>query len=583
MPYDSLVLNACISELSGELTGAKVNKIHQPDDRTIIIRYYGTMGGGRLLLSAHPENGRINKCAEGRDNPAKAPLFAMVLRKWLEGARISGIESLKDERVAWLDFDARNELGDDIQLRLIIEIMGKHSNIILIDSATNIILDGIRRYGSHLSRYREVLPGKPYLPPPTMDKLPLVPANEDILAAALYELPEETLSIALRKQIKGLSPLLADNLALLAGLDPAMPVETVGEYEIGLIYRQLQLLDQRISNNDYDPIITLSGKQFRDYYAFDPPSWSQLHKQHFSSMNDAIDAFYQACEKQQSFERKKASLAKALRQNRSRLQKKIALEEADLATCEAANIYREAGDILSANLYFLRKGLSEVELPSFTEEGKTVHIKLDPAKTPQENIKYYYKRYSKAKNARHRIDEQLQSNKSQLDYLFSIEQSLEDSTDKDELAAIEKEAIAAGFYHQQLPANKKQQPTKQITLAPRQYCSQDGFTILIGRNNKQNDRLSLKQSHPDDIWLHAQKIPGSHTVIISNGKAVPQSTILEAAGYAAWFSKARGSGKTAVDYTQIANLRKPNGAVPGYVTYTDQKTVYVEPLQPPEE
>ena len=237
-----------------------------------------------------------------------------------------------------------------------------------------------------------------------MDKLPLVPANEEILAAALYELPEETLSISLRKQIKGLSPLLADNLALLAGLDPAMPVETVGEYEIGLIYRQLQLLDQRISNNDYDPIITLSGKQFRDYYAFDPPSWSQLHKQHFSSMNDAIDAFYQACEKQQSFERKKASLAKALRQNRSRLQKKIALEEADLATCEAANIYREAGDILSANLYFLRKGLSEVELPSFTEEGKTVHIKLDPAKTPQENIKYYYKRYSKAKNARHRID-----------------------------------------------------------------------------------------------------------------------------------------------------------------------------------
>ena len=304
MPYDSLVLNACISELSGELTGAKVNKIHQPDVRTIIIRDYGTMGGGRLLLSAHPENGRINKCAEGRDNPAKAPLFAMVLRKWLEGARISGIESLKDERVAWLDFDARNELGDDIQLRLIIEIMGKHSNIILIDSATNIILDGIRRYGSHLSRYREVLPGKPYLPPPPMDKLPLVPANEDILAAALYELPEETLSIALRKQIKGLSPLLADNLALLAGLDPAMPVETVGEYEIGLIYRQLQLLDQRISNNDYDPIITLSGKQFRDYYAFDPPSWSQLHKQHFSSMNDAIDAFYQACEKQQSFERK---------------------------------------------------------------------------------------------------------------------------------------------------------------------------------------------------------------------------------------------------------------------------------------
>ena len=584
MPYDSLVLNACISELSGELTGAKVNKVHQPDDRTIIIRYYGAGGGGRLLLSAHPENGRIHKCAEGRDNPAKAPLFAMVLRKWLEGSRIAAIDSLKDERIAWLEFDSRNELGDDIRLKLIIEIMGKHSNIILVDSNTNIILDGIRRYGSHLSRYREVLPGKPYLPPPPMDKLPLVPANEEALAAALYELAEEPLAVAMRKQIKGLSPLLADNLVLLAGLEPGMPVETIGQYELGLLYRQLQLLEQRILKSDYDPVVTVAGKQFRDYYAFDLPSWAQQSKKHFASMNEAIDAFYLARERQQAFERKKTALAKALRQNRTRLQKKIALEEADLATCEAANIYREAGDILSANLYFLYKGLTEVELPSFSEEGKTVKIKLDPSKTPQENIKYYYKRYGKAKNARHLIEEQLTANKAELNYLFSIEQSLEDSTEKAELDAIEREAASAGFYRREAPTNRKQQTSASHSqLAPRQYLSQDGFTILIGRNNKQNDRLSLKQAQQDDIWLHAQKIPGSHTIIISKGQTVPESTIMEAAAYAAWFSKARGSGKTAVDYTKVANLHKPNGAVPGYVTYTDQKTVYIEPQQPPEE
>lgn len=583
MPYDSLVLNACIRELSSELAGAKVNKIHQPDERTIIIRYYGAGGNGRLLLSAHTDNGRVNKCAEGRDNPAKAPLFAMVLRKWLEGSRIAAISSVADERIAWIDFDSRNELGDELRLRLIVEIMGKHSNIILIDSASQIIIDGIRRYGSHLSRYREVLPGKHYLPPPPMDKLPLVPESEEALAAALYSLADEPLAIALRRQVKGLSPLLADNLLLLAGLDPHAAAGDAGAYEISAIYRQLQLLQQRINTGDYDPVISCADKQFRDFYAFDPPSWEQLEKKHFASMNEAIDTFYQDRERRQALARRKIALAKALRQNRTRLQKKIALEEADLADCEAANIYREAADLLSANLYFLRKGLNEVELPSFSEPQQLVKIKLDPAKTPQENIRQYYKRYTKAKNAIHLIDEQLQSNRTQLEYLYSIEQELEDSAEAEELAAIEKEAAAAGFYHHAAPPHKKRTAGSETNqLAPRQYRSADGFTILIGRNNRQNDRLSLKQAQPDDLWLHAQKTPGSHVIVVSEGREIPHSTILEAAAYAAWFSKAKDSGKTAVDYTLAANLRKPNGAVPGYVTYTEQKTVYIEPQQPPE-
>ncbi|NLF80697.1 MAG: fibronectin/fibrinogen-binding protein, partial [Clostridia bacterium] len=528
-------------------------------------------------------NGRIHKYSGSRENPAKALQFVMVLRKWLEGARIKNILATPNERIATLYLAARNELGDPIDLRLIIEIMGKHSNIILVD-AQGMILDGIRRYGSQLSRYREVLPGRIYLPPPPINKLPFLPPDEEALASALYSASATVLEQALKQKISGVSPLLAQNIPLLAGLMPQLSVETMGSHEIRLIYQQLQMISDKLRNSTYQPLITIKGKQYLDFYAFPLPSFLGRGTITFPTMNEAVDAFYSQLELRQEFERRRNGLAKSLRQHRQRLQKKIELEEAELAHCEAASAYREAADLLAANIYFLQKGQTSVELPSFEDEQKKIIIHLAPAKTIQENIQNYYRRYGKAKNARRLIEDQLKINREQLAYLFSIEQSMEDSESANELAVIEKEAEAAGFFQRRAVIGRpREATTDQMQLQPRRYLSQDGFIIQIGRNNRQNERLSLKLAADDDIWLHVQKMPGSHVVISSDGREVPERTIIEAATYAAWFSKARGSGKTAVDYTRAANLKKPSGTPPGYVTYTDQKTVYVEPKEPGEE
>ncbi len=579
MPYDSLVLRAAIDELQSQLINAKINKVHQPDERTVILRYYSKDGNGRLIICAHPQNGRLHKTKSNPENPAKAPLFVMVLRKWLEGSRITKIEAVEDERIANIYFAAHNDLGDSVELRLVIEIMGKHSNIILVDSE-GIILDGIRRYGSALSRYREVLPGKAYLSPPPIAKMGFVPASEAALAEVLYS-SESAIDAALQQKLKGISPILAKNIPLWAGISPDISCDSLGSYEISCLYQQLQRLNQARQNQAYQPTLLLEKGRIKDYYAWDLPGWDETKKQACASINEAIDAFFIEKEQEQAFAKRQNIIAKSLRQHKNRLQKKIRIEEADLANCEAAAKYKDAGDLLSANLYYLQKGMASIELPSFFAENELITIALDPAKSPQENIKHYYKRYSKAKNARQLIEEQLERNVQELDYLLSIEQSLEDSLEMADLDIIESEAARAGFYQHKSPAKKKNAPDA-TQLPPRKYLSEDGFTILIGRNNKQNDRLSLKTAHGDDIWLHTQKIPGAHTLIVANGRKIPPDTIAEAAAYAAWFSKARQSGKTAVDYTFAKNIHKPNGSVPGYVIYGGQETIYTEPKNPDE-
>ena len=577
MPYDSLVLHNCINNLKPQLNGAKVNKIHQPDEHTVIIRYRSQNGSGKLLLSAHPVNGRLHRTEAAKQNPAKAPQFVMVLRKWLEGSRITNIVATPDERVAELIFDAKNDLGDSIVLRLIIEIMGKHSNIILVDG-NNTILDGIKRYGSHLSRYREVLPGKEYIAPPPMNKLPLLPKDESELAEALYAANDMPLSKALGRCLKGVSPILGKNIPLMAGLLPDTSTDSLGEYEFSRIYSVLRQLREAEINGG-SPVIKKDGDTYTDYYLFAPPQWEGAATIPFSDMNEAVDAYYIEQDRLEELAKGKQHLRKAFRQNQARLERKISLEEADLANCEAADAYKDAADLLAANMYYLEKGKDKVLLPSFADPDRIIEIKMDPAKTPQENVTWYYKKYNKAKKARVLIEDQLCANRQELDYLQTIQQSMEDCQSMEELQPVEKEAIAGGFCK---PRHQESKSAKNsaVSLPPRKYFSADGFTILIGRNNKQNDRLSLKQSAENDIWLHTSKIPGSHTIIVTEGKTVPESTIIEAASYAAWFSKAKESGKTPVDYTLVKYLKKPNGAVPGYVTFSEQTTVYVEPKEP---
>jgi predicted ribosome quality control (RQC) complex YloA/Tae2 family protein len=512
----------------------------------------------------------------------------MVARKWLEGALLQKIEQTPYERVATLSFATKNELGDPIMVRLIAEIMGKHSNIIIVDEA-GLIIDGIRRYDSRLSRYREVLPGRPYVPPPPISKAPPLFADEEELAQALLQGEwHRTIAEALPRSIAGISPWLARELLSEAGLKESLLLEEIGAYELALLLKQLRALSQRLDKADFAPTLLLEKNRPADFAAFAPGLWQGREQRQFPSLSDALDAYYMARLQEQDFLRQQRHLQKSLQHHITRLQRKISARQAELYASEQGESYKEAGDLLAAHLYSLReqagssgRGLKEVYLPSFSEPAQTLRLELDAALTPQQNIQRYYRKYNKCRKARGTITEQLSAAEEELSYLQSIAVSIGASQLSAELAEIERELMAAHILPPPPPVKGKKAPKEAAsTLAPRRYESADGFTILVGRNNKQNDRLSLKMAAAEDIWLHTQKIPGSHVIIVCEGKPVPDTTLTEAAAYAAWFSQAREAGKVAVDYTRAAQVKKPAGAKPGMVIYFQQQTVYVQPRQP---
>ena len=590
MAYDTFVLAACLRDIERQALGAKINKIHQPGKHCLILRFYGKNGSGKILLAAGAEDARLHLTAESPENPAHAPLFLMVARKWLEGAVLQAVRQTPYERVAELTFSTRNDLGDSISVRLICEIMGKHSNIILVDEA-GLIIDGIRRYDSRLSRYREVLPQRPYIPPPPFTKAPPPFTDEEALAAALLQEDYQgTVAEALPRRIAGISPWLARELLAKAGVAANLPLEETGAYELALLLQQINTLPQRLAAADFTPTLLMQEGRPADFAAFDPCLWQDKERRHHAAMSEALADFYAARTLSQAFEQQRRRLEKSLRQHMTRLQRKISLQKEDLAASERGEKFKEAGDLLATHLYQLcgennagGRGLMEVSLPSFADPAQLIQIELDAALTPQQNIQRYYRKYNKCRKARAPIESHLRNGEEELQYLQSIAHSLNTAMLTEELAEIERELMSSGLLPAPPPRKgKKTNAAAAISLPPRSYTSADGFTILVGRNNKQNERLSLKMAAPEDMWLHTQKIPGSHVIIVSNGREIPDTTLTEAASYAAWFSQAQDSPKVAVDYARAAQVKKPQGAKPGMVVYFQQQTVYVRPRQPEE-
>ena len=575
MAFDCYALAAACREINKTCADTRINKVHLPDRHTLLLRFHGREGQGKLLLCAHPQQGRIQLTDLSFDNPPSAPPFLMAMRKWLEGATILGISQTPYERVAELQLIVRDGIGDRQRARLIIEIMGKHSNIILVDKNDRII-DGIRRYDSSLSQYREVLPGCRYLPPPPQERLlpPLSPAD---LRAQLIS-SEPPLASTVKARIAGLSPMAAKEI--LAGL-PAEPRQMDGEDWLRLS-AELERFARIYEGSEGAPTLLPQGAgQAADIAAWLPAAWQDKPHLQFESISAALDACYAVKNRDAAFSSRRRKLEKLIAQHTGRMEKKIGLQEQDLAKFLGREDDKLKGDMLAAYQYYLKKGLADITLPSFEDPNVMVSIELDPGLTPQENITRYYRRYSKAKKGRDHILPHLEQNREELAYLQSISAALDMAESDGDLNALESELIAAG-YLKKLPEKRKDAKNDDEALPPRRIISADGFTILIGRNNRQNDRLTLREAAATDIWLHAQKIPGSHVIIRAEGRPIPDSTIAEAAAYAAWYSKGGTAGKTAVDYTTADQVKKPAGAKPGMVIYFQQKTLYVEPKEPQE-
>ena len=582
MTFDAVVAAAVCAELQ-KLVGAKIMKIYQPDRNMLVLKYHlhteAGSGNGKLLISSHPQNHRIHITETAAENPSAPPLFCMVLRKYLEGGRISSVSQRPHERIIDIGIDYVSEIGDRRQCLLTVELMGKHSNIILVDGE-GFIIDAVRRFSHNLSRHRQVLPREKYLPPPEQDKLAWADLGEDELGASLFALPEEIfLAEALTKTVCGVSPFFARELLSEAGISPQTPLSEVGQFELSAVLRGLQRMQAMLTEGRLSPVVSVEGGAAKDFYPFAPALWQGQELVAFAFVSEAIDYYYERREGESTFTSRKRELLKVVGAHYARLDKKASLQQADFTHAESAEVYKQAGDLLAANLYSLERGLSSVTLDNFYDEGKPIEIALDPVKTPEENMRNYYRLYNKNKNALKLIAEQLTRSKEELFYLGEVLNAAENTASNAEIEEIKDELREGGYLKEKSSDKKakKKAAGAEEKLPPLEFTSSDGFTILVGRNNKQNDLLTLKKAAKSDLWLHTKDIPGSHVIIKTEGREVPDTTLAAAAALAAGYSRAKNSSKVPVDYTFVAQVKKPAGAKPGRVIYFQQKTIMVEP------
>ncbi|MBY0120758.1 NFACT RNA binding domain-containing protein [Bacillus sp. S/N-304-OC-R1] len=559
MSFDGLFSRVMTEELTRELKGGRINKIHQPYKNEIILVVRANGKNHKLLLSAHPSYARVQLTGESHDNPSEPPMFCMLLRKHLEGYFLEDIKQVGMDRIIIFEVKGRNEIGDTSYKQLIVEIMGRHSNITLVDKSRNMILDSIKHVSFAVNSHRAILPGQEYKLPPSQNKLDPFEANEtEILKGIDFN------SGKLDKQL----------VAVFAGISPLFAKEAI--YQAGLANRAtlpkaFMSLIQKIKEHGISPSITANGNK-ESFYLF-PLYYLQGEVKEFQSLSEMLDRFYFGKAERDRVKQQANDLERFIINEKEKNEKKIDKLIATLKDAENADIHQLYGELITANIFNMKKGMKEIEVINYyDEDGGTVLIPLDPQKTPSENAQKYFTKYQKAKNAINIVKEQINITRNELAYFEALIQQVESASPKD-IEEIREELIEGNYIKdKQKRKNKKIQNAKPILD---RYASTDGTEILVGKNNKQNDFLTNKLAGRDEIWLHTKDIPGSHVVIRS--KEPSEQTILEAAVLAAYYSKARSSSSVPVDFTQIRHVKKPSGAKPGFVIYENQQTIYITP------
>lgn len=570
MSFDGLAMSALVCELNKKLCGGRIDKIFQPEPFDLVFSIRLTGENIRLLLASHPEQPRLCLTDAAPANPPAPPAFCMLLRKYLEDGRISTIRQQELDRVILIDIDTRGERGLIVTYQLIIEVMGKHSNIILVKDG--VILDAIRRIGPALSRQRLILPGKPHICPPGHDRLNIL-SNPPI--AFIEKLQEKTglLTKAIINTAIGIGPVSAREMLFRANLPENMLTETMSMDDYQHLAKALTDVASYFTSNNFKPAVILdTDKRLLAITAFPLLHLSGKEILHFSSMSEAVNAAYSL--KGTRPPQEKHLLNKLLHAEIAKLERKQVSLQEELSTAQTADEFRQKGDILMANLYRIPQLSAEVQLEDFYSDKpeSLLTITLDPLLSPVENANSYYHRYNKFKRAQESLAVQLTYCADEIIYLGSIQVALDTAFRPEEFAEIRSELATAGYLKEQ---GKRRPAPAALTLL--QFKTSDGFFVQAGKNNRQNDHLTLKLSQSDDYWLHTKDIPGSHVLISSQGQTVTATALQEAAQIAAYYSKARQSAKVPVDYTKRRFVRKPAGAKPGFVIYDHQSTLYVTP------
>ncbi|MCL1987456.1 MAG: NFACT family protein [Firmicutes bacterium] len=600
MPLDGVTLSSVVRELSESLVGGRVDKVQQPEADELILSVRSKGQNYKLLLTANANSPRLHLTETTKVNPNLAPMFCMLLRKHLGGGRIKNIVQPDFERIVELHIESPNEMGD-LQVKcLVVEIMGKHSNIILVDSEKK-ILDSIRHVSRERSSVREVLPGKIYDKPPLSGKVPPVPVDSGYFLSLFS--PGKQLQNLIYQSFNGISPILASEICIRAGVAPETFAETLTEQDKHKIIETFLKLYNDIDNGNFSyNIYDISAKK-RDFSAVNLSVYLQLGELYktYESPSKMLEDFYITQDSRFRIAQKTADLKKLVQNHLERCVRKSENYNADLCETQNKEQQRHFGELLTAYIHTVPKGADRVKIADFYNNNAEVEIPLNPTLTPAENAQKFFKSYNKSKRTFAALQGQITSNNADIAYLDSVLSAIASATTEEDIAEIRTELAEQGFIKRvknlkgsnlkgsngaKNPNSSNGRKNKKSVIKkskPLKYCSSDGFYIYVGKNNLQNDELTLKFANSTDIWLHTKEIAGSHVII--KGEDVPERTIKEAANLAAYHSKARMSSQVPVDFCPRKNVRKPKGAKPGFVIYDFYNTVYVTPqeqLQPVE-
>ncbi len=557
MPFDGFVTRALVHELEQEIIHTRIHKIYQPHQSDLVLHLRGKGNASSLIISANPTYPRLYLTDKSFVNPIEPPMFCMLLRKHLEGGIIENIQQIDLERIIHLDIRVRDELGDLQLKRLIIEIMGRHSNIILINPETNLIIDGIHHVNAAISSYRQVLPGREYKAPPEQNKINPLEANQEQFLSSL-RFNEGKLDKQLVDSFTGLSPAIAKEILYQA----VLPTKEK-------LWNAFKQWMEQTKGHHYQPSI-VNGEQKADFSIF-PLTYIKGETNSLSSINQCLAMFYEQKAERDTVRQKALDLSKIVQIEKNKNEKKIEHLLQDLTQAKDAATYQLYGELITAHLHLVKRGDKEVTVINYYDENqREMTIPLDPIKSPSDNAQAYFKKYNKLKTSLTYIDREQKKTKAELEYLDTILTQLENANVKD-IEDIREELTEQGYLKAKKKINRRKNKKPEIES----FTSSEGMTIYVGKNNYQNEYLTHHLAASNDTWLHTKNIPGSHVVIRS--KEFDEQTLYEAAMLASYFSKAKLSSQVPVDYTLIKYVKKPNGAKPGFVIYDNQKTLYVTP------
>ena len=562
MPLDAICLSALTAELREKLDGAKIDKVQQPERDMLILSLRGRSGNFRLLLAAGAGNARVHITGESMENPVEPPMFCMLLRKHLVGARIASLEQPDHERMLALELDTRDEMGDLSRKKLVVEMIGRSANVILV-GADGRIIDCMRRMDFAGDAERRLLPGMIYRLPPKQNKTDFFSSDSGIrralIAGADREMPVDKW---LLDSFSGLSPLICREMAFRCG----------GSFDT--LPEQLDALHDTVIARDFTPYMLLDGDKPRDFSFMPIRQYGDSMKgESFDSFSALLDAFYARRDRAERQRRRSHELSRSIKTLRDRLVRKLAGQTEELQRTTGRDEIRKNAELITANMYRLKKGDRELLCEDYYQpDCPEVKIPLDPLKTPQQNAAAMYKEYNKLKAAEEHLTVLIDQGEKQLDYLNSVLEELSRAETEKDISDIRRELMETGYMKKARGAK----PERIKAQAPLRFVSDDGLEILIGRSNTQNDELTTKLARRTDYWLHTQKVHGSHVIVRCDGLEPPERTLEQAASLAVYHSQGRDSGKVPVDYTMVRFVRKPSGAMPGKVIYTDYKTLLAE-------